>query len=146
MSITITCQACGTKFIAERSTRKYCSDACRYRQKQHKHRRLRVPDALRWQIMKRDAFTCRYCGGRAGEAIDEGSIVELRIDHVVPVELGGKMLNADNLVTACHRCNNGKSDENLDPQAVPPPPTVPHPDPPHRVRTGPRRRLRGTRG
>lgn len=55
----------------------------------------------RFKILKRDNFTCQYCGAK-------GPDVELQIDHITPVCLGGT--NKDyNLVTACKSCNLGKS-------------------------------------
>ncbi|MFB7171857.1 HNH endonuclease [Streptomyces sp. NPDC056254] len=60
-----------------------------------------VSKRLRYEILRRDNHTCRYCGATA-------PAVPLRIDHVVPVALGGTD-TADNLVTSCEPCNNGKS-------------------------------------
>ncbi|MEV6730680.1 HNH endonuclease [Streptomyces sp. NPDC051364] len=60
-----------------------------------------VSKRLRYEILRRDNHTCRYCGAAA-------PAVPLRIDHVVPVALGGTD-TADNLVTSCEPCNNGKS-------------------------------------
>jgi 5-methylcytosine-specific restriction endonuclease McrA len=57
---------------------------------------------LRFQILERDGFTCRYCGRKPPEVV-------LQIDHVVPVSKGG-FATTDNLVTACRECNNGKRD------------------------------------
>lgn len=56
---------------------------------------------LRYEIFRRDDFACRYCGGRAPD-------VELTVDHVVPVALGGND-DPQNLVTACATCNSGKA-------------------------------------
>ena len=56
----------------------------------------------RFEILKRDSFTCRYCGCMAPEAV-------LRVDHIIPVSKGGTDDDA-NLTTACHPCNAGKSD------------------------------------
>jgi hypothetical protein len=55
---------------------------------------------LRFEVLERDKFSCRYCGtdGRHGP---------LRIDHVVPLALGGTN-DWENLVTCCHACNAGK--------------------------------------
>jgi hypothetical protein len=61
---------------------------------------------LRFDIFKRDEFTCQYCGHSAPH-------VKLHVDHLVPVRSGGT--NAPwNLVTACDGCNLGKSADNLD--------------------------------
>lgn len=62
---------------------------------------MAVSKRLRYEVMRRDNFTCRYCGKKAGET-------ELTIDHVVPVALGGDD-QPTNLVTACAGCNAGKS-------------------------------------
>ncbi len=55
----------------------------------------------RFEVFKRDRFTCRYCGRSTPEVI-------LEIDHVVPVVDGGGN-DAMNLVTSCWDCNRGKS-------------------------------------
>lgn len=62
---------------------------------------MAVSKTLRFQVLRRDGFKCKYCGVIAGEA-------ELTVDHVVPVALGGRD-EASNLVTACRPCNSGKS-------------------------------------
>lgn len=62
---------------------------------------MAVSKRLRFEILRRDNHTCRYCGRSAPE-------VKLTIDHVVPETLGGKT-EATNLVTACQDCNAGKS-------------------------------------
>lgn len=55
---------------------------------------------LRFEVFKRDAFTCQYCGKKAPDVV-------LEVDHIKPVSKGGKdeLLN---LVTACFDCNRGK--------------------------------------
>ena len=56
--------------------------------------------ALRYEVLVRDNFTCKYCGQYAPN-------VRLEVDHVVPVVEGGTdALN--NLVTSCWACNRGK--------------------------------------
>jgi hypothetical protein len=62
---------------------------------------MTVSRRLRFEILRRDGYTCRYCGAQAPE-------VQLAIDHVVPVTLGGTDDPA-NLVAACHGCNSGKA-------------------------------------
>lgn len=60
----------------------------------------------RFEVFKRDRFTCVYCG-----ATPPG--VLLHVDHVLAVANGGT--NAiENLVTSCQPCNLGKSDRLLD--------------------------------
>ncbi len=60
-----------------------------------------ISKRLRYEVLRRDNYTCRYCGAFA-------PVVVLEVDHVVPRARGGKDELA-NLVTACHDCNLGKS-------------------------------------
>jgi 5-methylcytosine-specific restriction endonuclease McrA len=62
-----------------------------------------LPARLRFGILQRDGFRCRYCG-RPGNAPG----VVLHVDHVVPVAAGGATTE-DNLLTACDECNLGKA-------------------------------------
>lgn len=56
---------------------------------------------LRFEIFKRDDFTCRYCGRRSPEVV-------LEVDHIIPVADGG-IDDPINLATSCWECNSGKS-------------------------------------
>jgi hypothetical protein len=62
---------------------------------------LAISKRLRYEILRRDNHTCRYCGKAAPET-------ELTIDHVTPKALGGTD-DPTNLVAACKDCNAGKS-------------------------------------
>lgn len=62
---------------------------------------MAVSKRLRFEILKRDNYACRYCGATPPE-------VKLTIDHVVPVSLGGTD-DPSNLCAACTGCNGGKS-------------------------------------
>ena len=62
---------------------------------------MSVSKALRFEVLRRDKLTCRYCGLTASEA-------ELHVDHIHPKTLGGTD-TLDNLVTACKDCNIGKA-------------------------------------
>jgi hypothetical protein len=59
----------------------------------------------RFEIFKRDKFTCQYCGAHPPEVV-------LVVDHVDPVANGGSS-DIDNLVTACETCNQGKGAREL---------------------------------
>lgn len=74
---------------------------------------MAVSKRLRFEVLKRDNHTCRYCGRSAPE-------VKLHVDHVVPASLGGTDAPS-NLVTACADCNNGKSSTSAAEGTVPPP-------------------------
>lgn len=55
---------------------------------------------LRFEVFKRDKFTCQYCGKSAPDVL-------LHVDHITPVSKGGKD-DLLNLVTSCADCNLGK--------------------------------------
>jgi hypothetical protein len=55
----------------------------------------------RFEVFKRDGFTCIYCGG-----VPPTSVLE--IDHIEPVAEGGGN-EETNLVTSCYDCNRGKA-------------------------------------
>lgn len=66
---------------------------------------------LRFEILKRDGFRCKYCGVTSAASM-------LHVDHVVAVSDGGTNDPA-NLVTACIDCNGGKSNIDLSESALP---------------------------
>lgn len=68
-------------------------------------KRKAMSQTLRFEVFKRDSFTCQYCGAKAPEAI-------LEVDHINPVAKGGDN-SIENLVTACKDCNRGKRDRKL---------------------------------
>jgi 5-methylcytosine-specific restriction endonuclease McrA len=56
------------------------------------------------EVLRRDDYTCQYCGQRAPY---------LTIDHVIPRRLGGKH-TWNNLVAACPSCNHHKGGRTAD--------------------------------
>ena len=56
------------------------------------------------EVLRRDDYTCQYCGQRAAY---------LTIDHVIPRRLGGKH-TWNNLVAACPSCNHHKGGRTAD--------------------------------
>jgi 5-methylcytosine-specific restriction endonuclease McrA len=60
--------------------------------------RSQITKAMRFEILKRDNYTCHYCH-RTG--------IPLEVEHVVPLYKGGTN-DPKNLVAACHDCNQGK--------------------------------------
>jgi hypothetical protein len=72
--------------------------------------RKQISKKLRFEIFKRDSFTCQYCGDKAPDVI-------LHVDHISPVAGGGDN-NIINLVTSCEACNLGKGAKALDDSAM----------------------------
>lgn len=67
--------------------------------------RKQIPKSVRFEVFKRDKFTCQYCGKQAPEAI-------LEVDHIKPVSKGGDN-RIINLITSCRECNRGKTNREL---------------------------------
>lgn len=70
---------------------------------------MSIGPKLRFEVFKRDGFTCQYCGRKT-------PIVVLEVDHVVPRAEGGTD-DIENLVTSCWDCNRGKGKGLLDDRA-----------------------------
>lgn len=64
-------------------------------------KRKAISKKLRFEIFKRDSFTCQYCGKSAPDVV-------LNVDHINPVANGGGV-DILNLITSCVDCNSGKS-------------------------------------
>lgn len=73
-------------------------------------KRQPISKALRFEVFKRDKFTCQYCGRSAPDVI-------LQIDHIHPVAKGGDN-DILNLITSCADCNSGKRDKTLSDDSV----------------------------
>jgi len=61
---------------------------------------MSINKKARFEVFKRDNFTCQYCGRSAPD-------VTLQVDHIHPVSKGGED-DILNLVTSCADCNQGK--------------------------------------
>lgn len=68
--------------------------------------RKKVGKGKRFNIFRRDGFTCQYCGRQPPEVV-------LQIDHIHPIIEGGTN-DEMNLVTACRDCNLGKGKKLLE--------------------------------
>jgi len=66
---------------------------------------MSINKTIRFEVFKRDAFKCQYCGKFPPE-------ITLEIDHINPKSKGGKDI-INNLVTSCFDCNRGKSNIEL---------------------------------
>lgn len=72
--------------------------------------RVALSKKLRFEVFKRDAFTCQYCGQKAPDVV-------LNCDHVQSVAEGGTN-DILNLITSCFDCNSGKGARSLSEQAT----------------------------
>lgn len=59
----------------------------------------------RFEVFKRDNFTCQYCSAKSPNVV-------LEVDHLLPVCKKGTN-DIDNLITACFDCNRGKGKNEL---------------------------------
>lgn len=59
----------------------------------------KIPPVNRREVLRRDNHSCQYCGSNR----------RLTLDHVMPLSRGGQH-TWNNVVTACERCNQRKSD------------------------------------
>lgn len=114
------CEKCSEEYIPNRIQQKFCSKDCA--DKVFKERYERRSEGiiisikgklsnflkLRFEIFKRDNFSCQYCGRNVRE-----DKVKLNIDHIHPYKKGG-IFRADNLITSCVECNLGKGDTLLE--------------------------------
>lgn len=100
----IKCRNCGYFFVSSKD-KIYCSNKCIKKKSKRESRGLR----LRFKILQRDNFTCKYCGRNVKD-----NNVKLHVDHKIPISKGGSN-NVDNLITSCSDCNIGKNDILLKP-------------------------------
>lgn len=68
-------------------------------------KRKGIGKTTRFNVFKRDSFTCQYCSAKPPK-------VPLEVDHIIPVCKGGSN-SIDNLITACFDCNRGKAGNEL---------------------------------
>lgn len=69
-----------------------------------------IRKSVRFEVFKRDNFTCQYCGAKSPDVV-------LHVDHINPVSKGGDN-EIINLITSCEPCNLGKSDRLLSDSSV----------------------------
>jgi len=110
---------CKKEYTPTSSHQKYCTRDCARRAYHDKYEREKLSGEnqkynpwlkLRFKILARDSFTCRYCGRKPHQT-------ELQIDHIHPRSRGGSD-NEDNLITSCQLCNAGKGDSLLEQRLI----------------------------
>ena len=73
-------------------------------------KRKAIGKKIRFEVFKRDSFTCQYCGACAPQVV-------LAVDHIDPVSKGGDD-DILNLITSCFDCNAGKGARTLSDDSV----------------------------
>lgn len=68
-------------------------------------KRPSLSKSTRFEVFKRDSFSCQYCGKRSPDVV-------LHVDHIRPVSDGGSS-DLMNLITSCQECNLGKGCKKL---------------------------------
>ena len=71
---------------------------------------MSIGKKLRFEIFKRDDFTCQYCGKQTPNCI-------LEVDHILPVSEGGTD-DPNNLISSCFDCNRGKGKVKISKQLI----------------------------
>lgn len=66
---------------------------------------MSISKKKRFEVFKRDSFTCQYCGSTPPKVV-------LEADHIQPKSKNGSD-DINNLVTSCFDCNRGKSKTEL---------------------------------
>ncbi len=115
------CEICGKTYTPVRGYQKMCSIKCRRIAGREKQRKVMENDIkngtgnewlkIRFMILRKDGFACKYCGRRAKDG------VILEIDHIQPKSKGG-LWRIDNLFTVCSECNQGKKDVILEKREI----------------------------
>ena len=112
-TITRQCIVCNNVFIQKSINHtKCCSPECRKISQSFKWKMKNLHlinnfsswCKLRFEIFKRDDFTCQYCGRNFKE-----DKIKIHCDHIIPRSKGGKDV-PENLITSCEECNEGKGD------------------------------------
>lgn len=65
-----------------------------------------VPPGMRYDVLKRDSYTCMKCGASR----ETNKNLRLEVDHIRPLAKEGPT-TMENLQTLCHDCNQGKRDK-----------------------------------
>ncbi len=73
-----------------------------------RERLWKIPPVNRREVLRRDNHACQYCGSNK----------HLTLDHVIPLSRGGQH-SWDNVVAACVKCNQRKSNRTPDDARMP---------------------------
>lgn len=89
------CRNCENAVAAGR--KHYCSEKC-----MDDFNRNNSWFWVRKDVLRRDRYTCSICKKRFRKAL-------LDVDHIIPVQMGGKLFEKENLQTLCKECHKAKS-------------------------------------
>jgi 5-methylcytosine-specific restriction endonuclease McrA len=69
--------------------------------------------AIRARAFRRDNYTCKHCGRRfvieCNDDVVIGDTAHLVGDHIIPIAVGGKEFDINNVQTLCVECNKIKT-------------------------------------
>jgi len=92
---TLLCRNCEEPVAENR--RHYCSTAC-----MDEFNRNNSWFWIRKDVLRRDRYTCSICKTRMRKKF-------LDVDHIIPVQMGGKLFDKGNLRTLCKDCHKAKT-------------------------------------
>ena len=105
------CEECEKEYPKKAYNQRFCSDECSIKNYDSIKNCEREPQEhdikwlkLRFIVLMRDNFTCKYCGRNVKE-----DNIKIHVDHIVPKSKGGENI-VTNLITSCEECNLGKRD------------------------------------
>lgn len=87
------CRNCEKKV----TRRHYCSEKC-----MEEFNRNNSWYWVRKDVLKRDGYRCSICKKRFRKK-------DLDVDHIIPIQMGGKFFEKENLRTLCKECHRAKS-------------------------------------
>lgn len=93
------CATCGSPFVVEAWSGRYCSRNCT------PQRRQWIPRSRRFDLYERDDWTCQICGDPVPLVTTYLHPLGASLDHVIPRSLGGSHAN-ENLRMAHMMCNS----------------------------------------
>lgn len=108
---TVSCDGCGTTFVATRPEARWCSKQCANRH--WGNVRARQRGALSQakytdrEIFERDGWRCHICKKKVRRDVDRLHPEGATIDHLVPISEGG-VDEPSNVATAHWKCNRDK--------------------------------------
>ena len=89
------CRNCDN--LIEKTRKHYCSKKCMF-----EFNRNNSWHFVRKDVLRRDKYRCSICEKRFKKIL-------LDVDHIIPIQMGGKYFEKDNLRTLCKECHKSKS-------------------------------------